>query len=74
MQLADTENNRDRSTSPTLTEYTPLLNGKYQTTIPKELKWLILHSLPIVGTYLLQMSFQLSCIFTLGHLVSMLIY
>ncbi|KAI8975040.1 mate-domain-containing protein [Mycotypha africana] len=39
--------------------------------VRQELKWLTTHSLPIIGTYLLQNSFQLASIFTLGHLGSM---
>ncbi|KAK4517134.1 mRNA-decapping enzyme subunit 2 [Mucor velutinosus] len=63
------------SVSLTLTESTPLI-GKQQdhledhTTVQQEFKWLIFNSLPIIGTYLLQNSFQLASIFTLGHLGS----
>lgn len=39
------------------------------TTVKKEFKWLLQNSLPIIGTYILQNSFQLASIFTLGHLV-----
>lgn len=63
------------SVSLTLTESTPLI-GKQQghledhTTVRQEFKWLVFNSLPIIGTYLLQNSFQLASIFTLGHLGS----
>ncbi|KAL0080250.1 mate-domain-containing protein [Phycomyces blakesleeanus] len=60
------------SISTRLTEETPLLSPKTvdheETTWRKEFTWLIVNSLPIIGTYLLQNSFQMASIFTLGHL------
>lgn len=61
------------SMSPTPTERSPLLpgklaeerNGSWKT----EFRWLLFNSLPVIGTYLLQISLQLASIFTLGHLV-----
>lgn len=65
------------SLSLTLTESTPLLSTKQDfeetTTVRQEFIWLLYNSLPIIGTYLLQNSFQLASIFTLGHLVSILV-
>ncbi|CEP12176.1 hypothetical protein [Parasitella parasitica] len=59
--------------SLTCTESTPLIGKQHgnledHTTLRKEFKWLLFNSLPIIGTYLLQNSFQLASIFTLGHL------
>lgn len=65
-------NNDDVHSVPS-SEITPLIKRETyndHTTIQQELKWLLINSLPIVGTYLLQNSFQLACIFTLGHLGS----
>jgi MATE family multidrug resistance protein len=71
----DEDDNRSitSSLSLTLTESTPLLKQDCldHTTVRQELKWLFCNSLPIIGTYLLQNSFQLASIFTLGHLVSL---
>ncbi|KAI9477976.1 MAG: mate-domain-containing protein [Benjaminiella poitrasii] len=74
--ISDTDDSASDS-SLTLTESTPLLlqqsfnkSSTAQTTIKKEFQWLIFNSLPIIGTYLLQNSFQLTSIFTLGHLGS----
>ena len=63
------------SISVSLTESSPLIGTKHQsskdhTTVRQEFIWLLKNSLPIIGTYLLQSSFQLASIFTLGHLVS----
>lgn len=64
--------------SVTLNETTPLLESPNKsnqallfdnTSLRREFKWLLMNSLPIIGTYLLQNSFQLASIFTLGHLV-----
>lgn len=59
------------SASLTLTESDPLLPSKNldHTTIQQEFHWIFYNSLPIIGTYLLQSSFQFASIFTLGHLV-----
>ncbi|KAF7720899.1 hypothetical protein EC973_005787 [Apophysomyces ossiformis] len=61
------------SVSQTPTERTPLVPGKLtederDTTWSIEFRWLLLNSLPVIGTYLLQNSLQLASIFTLGHL------
>ncbi|CAO3613854.1 unnamed protein product [Cunninghamella blakesleeana] len=45
-------------------------NNKHDTTYGKELKWLILNSLPIILTYILETSFPLTNIYFLGHLGS----
>ncbi|GAA5804461.1 hypothetical protein HPULCUR_009955 [Helicostylum pulchrum] len=60
------------SASLTLTESDPLLPSKNldHTTIQQEFHWIFYNSLPIIGTYLLQSSFQFASIFTLGHLGS----
>lgn len=75
-QPSDDDSSVVSSVSLTLTESTPLLVGgdegrkhRDHTTVRQELKWLLCNSLPIIGTYLLQNSFQLASIFTLGHLV-----
>lgn len=76
-QTSDDDSSIGSSVSLTLTESTPLLVGAEEgrkhhrdyTTVRLELKWLLCNSLPIIGTYLLQNSFQLASIFTLGHLV-----
>jgi Na+-driven multidrug efflux pump len=61
------------TSSSTVSESSPLLTKRIHdtdhTTVRQEFKWLLLNSLPIIGTYLLQASFQLASIFTLGHLV-----
>ncbi|CAO3653253.1 unnamed protein product [Mucor hiemalis] len=76
-QPSDDDSSVVSSVSLTLTESTPLLVGgdegrkhRDHTTVRQELKWLLCNSLPIIGTYLLQNSFQLASIFTLGHLGS----
>ncbi|KAG2228622.1 hypothetical protein INT48_004443 [Thamnidium elegans] len=62
------------SASLTLTESVPLLPGKHldHTTLQQEFHWIFYNSLPIIGTYLLQSSFQFASIFTLGHLIKLL--
>jgi hypothetical protein len=69
------DDNRSISSSQSLTrtESTRLLKQECldHTTVRQELKWLFCNSLPIIGTYLLQNSFQLTSIHTLGHLVSL---
>ncbi|KAI9320209.1 mate-domain-containing protein [Dichotomocladium elegans] len=59
-------------TSLTPTETSPLLppgkDVEDTSTYASEFRWLISNSLPVVGTYLLQISLQLASIFTLGHL------
>ncbi|KAI7899169.1 mate-domain-containing protein [Cokeromyces recurvatus] len=73
-ELSDNNTSSSSSVSLTISESTPLLiqtntnNKQRHLTTRKEFKWLFLNSLPIVGTYLLQNSFQLTSIFTLGHL------
>ncbi|OBZ81287.1 putative transporter C11D3.06 [Choanephora cucurbitarum] len=63
------DNDSQHSVSITLNESTPLINKSLDhTTVQRELKWLLINSLPIIGTYFLQNSFQLASIFTLGHL------
>lgn len=73
-QHDDTSSISSSSLSLTLTESTPLIGKQLDledhTTVQQEFKWLIFNSLPIIGTYLLQNSFQLASIFTLGHLGS----
>lgn len=73
-QHEDDNTSISSSVSLTVTESTPLIGSKHQidhTTVRQEFMWLLLNSLPIIGTYLLQNSFQLASIFTLGHLVSL---
>ncbi|KAI7872113.1 mate-domain-containing protein [Spinellus fusiger] len=57
------------STAPS--EQTPLIGSKITDDPPPtwraEFEWLIFNSLPIIGTYLLQNSFQMASVFTLGH-------
>ncbi|KAI9261479.1 mate-domain-containing protein [Phascolomyces articulosus] len=76
------ENDIDSSSiiSNTPTESTPLLPGQPNHTIANkstknddstwsgEFRWLVINSLPVIGTYLLQYSLQLASVFTLGHL------
>ena len=78
----DIETSSFLSTTPT--ESTPLLPGQQ---LPHnkndenesdgswsgEFRWLVSKSLPVIGTYLLQYSLQLASVFTLGHLVTILI-
>jgi MATE family multidrug resistance protein len=71
----DTCSTSSSTVSLSLSESTPLLltqklHDLDHTTVRQEFKWLLLNSLPIIGTYLLQASFQLASIFTLGHLVN----
>lgn len=70
----DTYSTSSSTVSMPISESTPLLGTQKlhdsdHTTVRQEFKWLLLNSLPIIGTYLLQASFQLASIFTLGHLV-----
>ncbi|KAI8083240.1 mate-domain-containing protein [Gilbertella persicaria] len=69
-QIYHQDSDSSSSFSSTLTESTPLIGHKDvdHTTVRQELKWLLTNSLPIIGTYFLQNSFQLASIFTLGHL------
>ncbi|CAO3644649.1 unnamed protein product [Cunninghamella echinulata] len=61
------------STISIVSERSSLLSYKkntFDTTYKIELKWLTINSLPIILTYVLQNSFQLTSIYFLGHLGS----
>ena len=83
----DVESTHSSILSDTPTESTPLLPGQYQLYQAKsdiyddingswlgEFRWLLFNSLPVIGTYILQYSLQLASVFTLGHLVNIILF
>ncbi|KAI8377930.1 mate-domain-containing protein [Radiomyces spectabilis] len=69
-KYTDDDTSSNSSVSLTLTEQSPLLSYKSteNASYKEEFQWMLVNSLPIIGTYLLQSSFQMASIFTLGHL------